>query len=158
MAARANTQAVQREVDLAVSEPHLSRYLFQVEEAERRRLARELHDDTSQGLTLVRYHLGALQEIEGAQAQKTIHDAFQILDRTIDGLRRIVGRLSPQALEKLGSGGRDSERSAKSRSRFRGEGRCPDRRESWVALQRRRVGSVSIGAGGAAQRFQTCQR
>ena len=70
MAARANTQAVQREVDLAVSEPHLSRYLFQVEEAERRRLARELHDDTSQGLTLVRYHLGALQEIEGAQAQK----------------------------------------------------------------------------------------
>lgn len=105
MAARANTQAVQREVDLAVTEPHLSRYLFQVEEAERRRLARELHDDTSQGLTLVRYHLGALQEIEGAQAQKTIHDAFQILDRTIDGLRRIVGRLSPQALEKLGLAG-----------------------------------------------------
>ena len=76
-----------------------------MEEAERRRLARELHDDTSQGLTLVRYHLGALQEIEGAQAQKTIHDAFQILDRTIDGLRRIVGRLSPQALEKLGLAG-----------------------------------------------------
>ena len=105
MADKSNTQTGHREVNLVVTVPHLSRYLFQVEEAERRRLARELHDDTSQGLTLVRFHLGALQETGGAERQKTIDDAFQVLDRTIDGLRRIVGRLSPQALEKLGLAG-----------------------------------------------------
>ena len=105
MAAKSHTQASRWEVDLGVAEPHLSRYLFQVEEAERRRLARELHDETSQGLTLVRFHLGALQEMSGAKAHQTIDDAFQVLDRTIEGLRRIVGRLSPQSLEQLGLAG-----------------------------------------------------
>jgi signal transduction histidine kinase len=103
MAAKSHAQVSSREADIA--DPQLSRYLFQAEEAERRRLARELHDETSQGLTLVRFYLGALQEEAGTKAKKTVEDAFNVLDRTIEGLRRIVSRLSPQTLEQLGLAG-----------------------------------------------------
>lgn len=89
--------------DQEAETPHISRYLFQVEEAERRRIGRELHDDTAQGLTLVRFYLGMLQQIaEKENAQETIGEALAVIDRTIEGLRRIIGRLSPQALERLG--------------------------------------------------------
>ena len=105
MAAKSHAQAVAREADPEFTDPQLSRYLFQVEEAERRRLARELHDETSQGLALVRFHLRELQQDGGPKAKKTVNDAFQVLDRTMEGLRRIVGRLSPQALEQMGLAG-----------------------------------------------------
>jgi signal transduction histidine kinase len=102
MAAKAQRNNVRDESELeAVADPELSRFLFQVEEAERRRLARELHDETSQGLSLVRFHLETLRKSHGP-SQKTLEDTFNVLDRTIDGVRRIVGRLSPQALEKFG--------------------------------------------------------
>src|SRR5882672_8670248 len=105
MAAKSHAQAVAREADPEFAGPQLSRYLLQVEEAERRRLARELHDETSQGLALVRFYLGELQQDGGPKTKKTVGDAFQVLDRTIEGLRRIVGRLSPQALEQKGLAG-----------------------------------------------------
>jgi signal transduction histidine kinase len=103
MAAKSQAQGSPRQADIA--DPQLARYLFQAEEAERRRLARELHDETSQGLTLVRFYLGALQEEAGTKAKRTVDDAFNVLDRTIEGLRRIVSRLSPQTLEQLGLAG-----------------------------------------------------
>src|SRR5882757_9028125 len=105
MAAKSHSQAVAREADPEFAGPQLSRYLFQVEEAERRRLARELHDETSQGLALVRFHLGELNAESSPSTKKAVSEAFQVLDRTIEGLRRIVGRLSPQALEKMGLAG-----------------------------------------------------
>jgi two-component system sensor histidine kinase UhpB len=105
MAAKSHAQAVAGEADQDFAGPQLSRYLFQVEEAERRRLARELHDETSQGLALVRFHLGELNQEGTPKVRKTVGDAFQVLDRTIEGLRRIVGRLSPQALEQKGLAG-----------------------------------------------------
>ena len=78
-------------------------YLFQVEEAERRRIGRELHDETAQGLTVVRFHLEMLQGMPTSpDVQKTLGEAMAAVDRTIEGLRRIVARLSPQALEKMG--------------------------------------------------------
>jgi signal transduction histidine kinase len=104
MAAKSHAQAGTRE-EPDFAGPELSRYLFQVEEAERRRLARELHDETSQGLALVRLHLGELNQEDSPKVKKTVGDAFQVLDRTIEGLRRIVGRLSPQLLEKKGLAG-----------------------------------------------------
>lgn len=78
-------------------------YLFEVEEAERRRIGRELHDETAQGLTVVRFHLEMLQGMAtGPNVQKALGEAMAVVDRTIKGLRRIVARLSPQALQKMG--------------------------------------------------------
>lgn len=104
MAVELNRQASVTEMDPRESSVSPSaRFLFQAEEAERRRLARELHDETAQGLTLVRFSLGMVQQLTAEEkTRKAIDEAFVVLDRTIEGLRRIVGRLSPQALEKLG--------------------------------------------------------
>jgi two-component system, NarL family, sensor histidine kinase UhpB len=81
----------------------LSRHLLHAQEQERKRISRELHDETGQGLMLLRLHLGMLAEgteVEGVKAQ--VEQATELLDRTIAGLRRIISRLSPRVLEELG--------------------------------------------------------
>lgn len=83
--------------------PEIARSLFQVEEAERRRIGRELHDEIAQGLAVLRFQLEMLQEIPAdPSVKKSLGEALAVVDRTIEGLRRIVARLSPQALEKMG--------------------------------------------------------
>jgi two-component system, NarL family, sensor histidine kinase UhpB len=80
----------------------LSRHLLHAQEEERKRISRELHDETGQALMLLRLHLGMLAETEGQDLQAKIQQAAELLDRTIAGLRRIISRLSPRVLEELG--------------------------------------------------------
>lgn len=55
---------------------------------------------------LLRLHLGMLAtEIQNRNPQEKVKEAIDLLDRTIAGLRRIIGRLSPRALEELGLAG-----------------------------------------------------
>ena len=93
-------------IDSAAREDsELSRHLLRAQEEERKRISRELHDETGQGLML-RLQLGVLAtELQTRDSQEKIKEATDLLDRTIAGLRRIIGRLFPRALEELGLSG-----------------------------------------------------
>lgn len=81
----------------------LSRHLLRAQEEERKRISRELHDETGQALMVLRFYVTMLAQTENAeQLGKKVQEALGILDRTIEGVRRIIGRLSPRALEELG--------------------------------------------------------
>ena len=87
----------------AVEGSELSRHLLKAQEEERRRISRELHDDTGQALMVLRFQLEMLagESANEEQKVKTL-EALELLDRTIEGLRRTIARLSPRVLEELG--------------------------------------------------------
>ena len=81
----------------------LSRQLLQAQEEERGRISRELHDETGQALMVLRFHLEMLSSDTRSPEQKAkIQESLDLLDRTIEGLRRTIARLSPRVLEELG--------------------------------------------------------
>jgi len=89
---------------IEAAEPsELSRQLLNAQEEERRRISRELHDETGQGLMVLRFQLEMLASDAGTQENKgKIQESLELLDRTIEGLRRTIARLSPRVLEELG--------------------------------------------------------
>jgi signal transduction histidine kinase len=81
----------------------LSGHLLKAQEEERKRISRELHDETGQALMVIRLYLGMLESTVNARASKTkIQETLDVVDRTIEGIRRIIGRLSPLVLQELG--------------------------------------------------------
>ena len=83
--------------------PELSRQLLKAQEEERGRISRELHDETGQALMVLRFHLEMLSSETRSEEQKSrIQESLDLLDRTIEGLRRTIARLSPRVLEELG--------------------------------------------------------
>lgn len=71
-------------------------------EAERARWARELHDETLQGLGALRMSLAAMEGAEPAAAQELIERAIADVETETEKLRSLITDLRPVALDQLG--------------------------------------------------------
>ncbi len=72
-------------------------------DAERRRWARELHDETLQGLGALRLLLSSARRGDDlARAQAAMGEAVEHIEREIANLRAIITELRPAALDELG--------------------------------------------------------
>jgi signal transduction histidine kinase len=72
-------------------------------EEERRRWARELHDDTLQDLAAIRIALSSARRAEHPhELQSAVDNALERLGETVDDLRGLIADLRPAALDQIG--------------------------------------------------------
>ncbi len=79
--------------------------MLKVEEEERRRISRELHDEVGQAMLVVRLYLEMLQQEMTRHVPHLatkVEDALKVIDGTIRDMRRLISALSPNVLEQLG--------------------------------------------------------
>ncbi len=79
------------------------RRAVQAQESERRRLARELHDETGQALTSILLGLSAVEGAETAEAaHAAVGDVRKLVVETLQDVRRLAVELRPSALDDFG--------------------------------------------------------
>ncbi|MBA3974322.1 MAG: hypothetical protein C0504_08920 [Candidatus Solibacter sp.] len=94
--------------DLSMREEQVRRlasHMVEVEESERRRISRELHDEAGQSLLCVRLQLELIeQELpESAKGvRQRLTEARDLTEHTILEIRRLIAALSPAILEQMG--------------------------------------------------------
>jgi PAS domain S-box-containing protein len=81
----------------------LSRRLLEVQEAERGRLARDLHDGLGQMLALLKLQMQRMgRKHEGEAVQRTFDESAEQVAATLDELRRIARDLRPAPMQDRG--------------------------------------------------------
>jgi two-component system, NarL family, sensor histidine kinase DevS len=85
----------------AVAEDRL-RESIEASEHERRRWARELHDDTLQGLAGLKVLLSSARRGDEATLEQAVDRALEELGSQIGGLRSLITELRPAALDEIG--------------------------------------------------------
>ncbi len=83
----------------------LSAQIVQAQEEERRRLARELHDEIGQALTAITLDLGMLAQLipkSDERLQRALEDAQTLSQNALEEVRRLSVELRPAILDDLG--------------------------------------------------------
>jgi signal transduction histidine kinase len=79
------------------------RYGMEAREHERARWAREIHDESIQGIGALRLQLANARDIDDRQAlSQAVDTVLEGLGNEIDGLRHLITELRPAALDDLG--------------------------------------------------------
>jgi signal transduction histidine kinase len=79
------------------------RYGMEARERERTRWAREIHDESIQGMGALRLQLANARDLDDKQAlSEAVDAALEGLGTEIDGLRHMITELRPAALDDLG--------------------------------------------------------
>ena len=78
------------------------RRVIGAQEAERLRVAQELHDEIGQSLTAALLQLARVRKLAGPELEEEVAAATETVRSNLDDLRRIAQRLRPQALDELG--------------------------------------------------------
>lgn len=96
------------EEDLARSREQLralNQYLLDIREQERAAIAREIHDELGQSLTAMKMDLAWLSRLESPDHSSCVQklaDLTQLVDGTIQTVRRVASELRPSILDDLG--------------------------------------------------------
>lgn len=83
----------------------LSDYLQNIREDERKRIAREIHDELGQQLTAIKMDVSSLykkQIINNPEQEQKLSGLFVLIDNTIKTVRKIASDLRPAILDDLG--------------------------------------------------------
>ncbi|MGA2135268.1 MAG: histidine kinase [Bryobacteraceae bacterium] len=80
----------------------LAGHLMQVEDEERRRIGREIHDEAGQSMLCLRLQLEMLEKAATPDLRPGITEARLVTERIINEIRRIIAALNPSAVEDLG--------------------------------------------------------
>ena len=105
---RARAERQRAEQALKESEQELrllTARLLSIQETERRRVARELHDELGQALTVLKIHLVGLEEMLSPDQQDlkgNCEEMLSYIDTVIENVRRLSWDLCPSCLEDLG--------------------------------------------------------
>ena len=89
--------------------------LLQAEDAERRRIARELHDSTAQDLVAATMNLGTLQELIApgdTKAARILEDSIALVENSVNDIRTLSYVLHPPRLDETGLAGALAEYAA----------------------------------------------
>ncbi|MCS7174102.1 MAG: HAMP domain-containing protein, partial [Armatimonadetes bacterium] len=77
--------------------------IIEAQEEERRRIARELHDETGQALASLRVGLRNLEQtLDPDTLRSRLEDLYQLVDQTLNRVRRLAFELRPSVLDDLG--------------------------------------------------------
>ena len=95
----------QEVVDGKIELERLSKRLMEIQEEERTRLSRELHDEIVQNVAVLKIEITqALQSVQAGGARESLSRARDLADRTVRAVRNISLLLRPSLLDDLGLG------------------------------------------------------
>jgi two-component system NarL family sensor kinase len=98
-----NTRLLERLADGERRFRLISRGVLRVQEAERGRISRELHDGVGQSLTALKMQVEQLQQLaEGEALQGRLGDLRELADRCLQEVRQISHLIRPQILDEFG--------------------------------------------------------
>lgn len=102
---RTSSQLLSQSREMQEELRHLSRQILSVQEAERRKISRELHDVIAQTLTSINLRLAALKA-ESTTTAKEMQDKITVtqhlVEKSVEIVHRFARELRPTALDDLG--------------------------------------------------------